>query len=127
MSQIRFKKEGGGSLRLNGRMIKPGQIFTADPNDIPAAFRDTCIAQEPFDFNNIQPKEIPIVDAPVYTLSPAKRKGWFDIIDVNGKKLTEKALKEDAAIALLTDLGVDVSNITKGIATEEIEETGEKE
>ena len=40
--QLRYKKLGGGSMRLPGRIIKPGQTFMARPDDIPAPFRKLC-------------------------------------------------------------------------------------
>lgn len=42
-NEIRFKKIGGGSLRWGKRIIKPGEVFTADPKSIPATFRNVLI------------------------------------------------------------------------------------
>mgnify|MGYP000577203157 CR=1 FL=1 len=37
----RWKKTGGGALSLrDGRLVEPNQIFRADAQDIPQAFRD---------------------------------------------------------------------------------------
>jgi len=125
----KFLKEGGGSLRLNGRIIKPGQVFSADPNEIPVAFRDTLVPQDAgFLWGNQEEKILPKVEPPVYTLKPGARAGWFDIVDVNGKKLTEKALKKEDALSLLVDLGVDVSKLQEDEETEEeTEDTDEEE
>lgn len=38
--KIRFRKLGGGSLRMPGRIIKPNQVFSAYPDEIPPGFRD---------------------------------------------------------------------------------------
>jgi hypothetical protein len=118
----KFLKEGGGSLRLHGRIIKPGQVFTADPKDIPVAFRDTVIPQEAgFSWEKADVIVLPKVEAPVYKLKPAAREGWFDIVDVNGKKLTEKALKKEDALSLMADLGVNVSELKEEETEEDIE------
>ena len=39
-------KIGGGSMRINKQIIKPGQKFRALESDIPAAFRDLVVLQE---------------------------------------------------------------------------------
>lgn len=36
--KIRYQKLGGGSLRMLNRIIKPNQIFSAYPEEIPEAF-----------------------------------------------------------------------------------------
>jgi hypothetical protein len=99
---ITWKKVGGGSLRLNGRMIKPGQIFKARPEEIPVAFKDLIIPLE-----QVRLKDEPVIVAAklVYELKPrGKSKSLFDVVDKNGKVLNEKALTKEVAQNLIDDL-----------------------
>ncbi len=99
---IMWKKVGGGSLRLNGKIIKPGQQFRAHPNAIPAAFKDLIIPLE-----SIPKKDEPpmIVTKTVYEIKPrGKSKSLFDVVDKNGKVLNEKALTKEVAQKLVEDL-----------------------
>lgn len=38
--EAKYRKSGGGSFRLLEKIIKPGQVFYAKPEDIPEAFKD---------------------------------------------------------------------------------------
>ena len=103
---IRWKKIGGGSLRLkiNGKntIIKPEQRFRATEEEIPEAFRDVIIPQQEI------PGKVPAIqikaEDPVYTVKPRGKGGWFDVVDADGKALNEKALKEETAKKLVQDL-----------------------
>lgn len=53
--KIQWKKLGRGFFRLPNRIIKPGQIFWARPNEIPQAFRDTIVPVDPKELKE-QPK-----------------------------------------------------------------------
>jgi len=100
--KIQWKKIGGGSLRLNGRIIKPGQIFDAKPSDIPTGFRDVVVPLEPIREKAEPPIEVIKVE---YTLKQrGKSPLWFDIVDSNDKVLNEKALKKAEAEQLIVDL-----------------------
>ena len=101
---IMWKKVGGGSLRLFGKIIKPGQQFRAHPNAIPAAFKDLII---PLESIPKSPEEPPmIVTKAIYELKlRGKSKSLFDVVDKNGKVLNEKALTKEVAQKLVEDLG----------------------
>lgn len=97
---IRYKKIGGGSLRMGGKIIKPNQVFTARPMDIPKAFSDVII---PLD--KLPEEEEPI--EPVkeeFTLEAREYGGYFDVINSAGVKMNEKALRRQAALDLITEL-----------------------
>ena len=104
---IKWKKVGGGSLRFSGRIIKPGQIFKAKASEIPEGFRDVVIPLESIPGDTTAPGA-PVIDAkPVeveYKLKSRGSGGWFDVVDLNGKVLNEKALKKDVAEKLVKDL-----------------------
>ena len=105
---IRWKKVGGGSFRpttgpLKGRIIKPGQIFKAAVEDIPASFRDVIIALQ--EIPGEKPSTPPVKGIePVYTVKSRGSGGWYDVVDAKGKALNEKALKKDIAEKLVQDL-----------------------
>jgi hypothetical protein len=103
----RWRKVGGGSfrLRINGRacIVKPNQEFSAPASAIPIGFRDVviCLDGDPV----ILEKEPEMVVKPSeYTLKVSGRAGYFNIFDASGKKVNEKAMKEDDAKRALADL-----------------------
>lgn len=101
-TRIRWKKVGGGSFRWNRRIIKSGEVFLANVEDIPKGFRDQII---PLD--SIKEKvATPIVAVKsVYEIkSRGKSKSLFDVVDGNGKVLNEKALSKEVADKLVKDL-----------------------
>lgn len=92
--RIRWKKMGGGSLRIRiggvGRIIKPNEVFLAKESEIPAAFRDNVIALEAL------PKEVDVIEAkavkPVFQVVPrGKSKTMFDVVDSQGKLMNDKS------------------------------------
>jgi hypothetical protein len=100
---IRWKKVGGGSFKLGNRLIKPGQIFIARPEEIPLAFRDVVVAQDAI--REHTPEPIPVVKSK-YTVKPhGQSKTWFDVVNnTTGKVLNEKGIKKDVAEQLKQDL-----------------------
>ena len=101
--KIRYKKIGGGSLRLHRKIIKPGEIFTAYPADV-AKFKGLIVALDSVPVPEVE-KEI--VDAKVteYKMVPrGKSKLWFDVVGPTGKVLNDKALKKITAEQLINDL-----------------------
>jgi len=105
----RWKKIGGGSLRLGNRIIKPGQIFTAAPEDIPETFRDVIIPVDMVEMNT-SPEPKRVVNK--YTIVPIKSEDelesgdeiLYNIIDGKGKVINEKALDEKTAKKLLKSI-----------------------
>lgn len=97
---VHFKKLGRGALRLKGHgIIRGGTAFWAYPSEISPAFRDTVV---PFDEKAakqarvIPDEEIPAVKTG-YTLQKRETSSFYDVLDSQGKKVNEKALrKEDA-------------------------------
>ena len=104
---ISWKKVGGGSLRLKGQIIKPGQKFKATASEISPNFRDVVIPLEGIPGDVATPgKPAPVIKAdPVeYKLKARGTGGWYDVVDINDKVLNEKALKKDIAEKLIKDL-----------------------
>jgi hypothetical protein len=118
-----FRKIGGGSFQLGNRIIKPGQTFEANPDDIPMAHRDVVI---PVDGDMVTWKDKnkqetvltgleEKVVKPEYLLQPhGKSLFLFDVVTDTGKKdgegnpiykiLNEKSLKKEVAEKLIEDL-----------------------
>lgn len=100
--KIKYKKVGGGSHRMGNRIIKPGQIFMAHPDEIAKTFKDVLV---PVD--SLPDEEVQKVES-VETKYILKRRGtgggWYDVVDKQDKVLNEKALKRDAALQLIKDL-----------------------
>jgi hypothetical protein len=100
--KISYKKVGGGSLRWNKRLIKPGQIIRLNPDEVPHTFRDVLIPLE-----QIREKVVaPIVyTKSEYKLTPhGKSKSLYDVVDSQGKVLNDKSLTKAVAEEFITEL-----------------------
>jgi hypothetical protein len=101
----RYKKVGGGSFRMGNKIIKPGQIFVAFPNDIPKAFRDMVVlVSGNVAWEEEKIKEIPVpplkITKPVYEIKKREGSQWYDVYDLQGKKINEKGLTQEKAESL---------------------------
>ena len=100
--KIWWKKIGGGSLRLHGKMIKPEERFRAHPDDIPVSVRDIVVPLEELPEESAKPVT---VAKSLFTMQPrGKSKTLFDVVDTNGKVLNEKPLAKAVAEKLISDL-----------------------
>ena len=111
----KWQKVGGGSLRLgNNRIIKPGQIFEAFPDEISASFRKFVIPMSgDANFKETEVKEAVIIPGvtPKYVVKKkeftmeqkGKSKLWFNVLDENGEVVNEKSLKKEDAQALVDE------------------------
>ena len=105
---IRFQKIGGGSfLMFNSvtkeqRWIKPGEKFSALPEDVPAAYRDVVIPLE----HVPAPVAPVIIKVPVvFTLVPVENlEGFYNVENLNGKVINEKPLDKGEAISMIESL-----------------------
>jgi len=105
--KIRWKKLGGGSLRLlidgKRRIIKPNEKFMATPDEVPQAFRDVVVPLDTIPGTPPTPV-ITMGVQTVYVAKPRGKSGDWDVVDPNGKVLNEKALKKEIAVKLIEDL-----------------------
>jgi hypothetical protein len=104
--KIRWKNLSGKTQRniLPGRILKPGEQFTAYPDQIPKAFRDVIIALEPIEDMNDRPVIPANISRMTYSLKPAEKEGFFDIYNGKDKKMNEIPLEESTAKQLIKDL-----------------------
>lgn len=96
---IRWKKIGRGSFMFNNRYIKPGQVFTATVEEIPAAFRDLIVPvdklpEDPF----TKPKKVSN-----YTLMQTEE-GLWNIVDKQGKIFNDAPMEKNEAEKVLNVL-----------------------
>jgi len=108
---IRYKKVSGGSFHATiggkARIIKPGEIFDARPEEIPEGFRDVVIPLDPDEAKTAN-EAIPQTKAPSKLQYYVKKRdsgvGYYDVVDKNGKVQNEKALRKDKAEELIESL-----------------------
>jgi len=100
--KTQFVKKGGGSLYMDGRIIKPNQKFWAFPSQIPENFRDVIVPANPkktFDEAVVKEKQI----KGTYTLN-GRSNGKYDILGPSGKVLNTQPLDKDEADAMIKKL-----------------------
>jgi len=106
--KIRWRKDGGGSLRLKigykggrnkYRIIKPGEVFHARPDEIPKAFRDVVIPLDGL------PEEVTPENVVKTTYTPVHRGGGrYNVVDGNDKVVNDGYLTKEGAQKLVNDL-----------------------
>ena len=128
--KMRWKKIGGGSLRLaSGRIIKPNEIFRADPSEISMSFRDRVIPMDAIseevipvldvafeiekvpETNEVAIEELlptedaaPIPSTEEYEMVQAAA-GWYRVVNTKTRKVVnEKMLRKHEAEKLLQAL-----------------------
>lgn len=109
-----FVKNGKGMLRLkDGQVIKGGEEFIANPDDIPEAFRDTITLLNQPKQTKKTFKETGVVEdkKPVYKkvqvrpeVGDEKGLPLFNIVDKQGKVVNEEPVSEEDADQLLKEL-----------------------
>lgn len=102
-TKLRWKKLGGGSLRWNNQIIKPGQVFEASLEDLPKAFLESLQCLEPEKKATLvtsleKEKQIPEV---LYKLKKIKGSDLYNLINAENKALNEEPLTLDAAEKML--------------------------
>ncbi len=102
---VKYKKIGGGSLRIDGMIIKPHQIVLLNPNSISPAFAKSLQCMEPDKLADVEGKEAEQVDQTIYEMRPKTAAGWFGVFRVSDdKEMTAKSLKEEQALQLIKAL-----------------------
>lgn len=106
-TKLRWRKVGGGSLRLNldggNRIIKPGETFLADLEELPKAFMDTleCLDSEGLKTAVTSEKAKEAFVPVEYKLKKVKGTDLWNLLDAEGKALNEAPLTKEAAEELL--------------------------
>jgi hypothetical protein len=89
---------------MGNKIIKPGQIFVAFPNDIPKAFRDTVIVLSgsvTWEEEKVKEPPVPLkITKPEYKVKKREGSQWFDVFDLQDKKINEKGLSQEKAESL---------------------------
>lgn len=104
-----FQKIGGGSFRLRtGKIVKPNERFRALESDVPKAFKDVLIEVEPSAPQQEKPSVAKVPSMKYSLQEPSK--GWYNVINENGKPMNEKALRKSAAEDLMAELNLEDEN-----------------
>ena len=99
-TEVKWRKVGGGTFRMgSGRIIKPNQVFSAKPSEVPAGARKFVVQ-----LSKVSDDEIATPVNLTYSLQ-VKSPGWYDIVDGLGKVINEKAMRQEQAKAMLLSLG----------------------
>jgi len=90
---------------VDGRIIKPNQVFRSKLSDIPKAFSDVVIRLDVQAIAEAANKKVEQLERvkPLYELKEVAV-GWWTVINIDGKKINEKNLRKSEAEALLTSL-----------------------
>ena len=102
---IRWRKTAkSGTFRMPGKIIKPGQTFTARPSQIPMAFRDTIKPLDPL----LKKEDKPVVSSTAYRMefwSEEKDIAFYNVVQVaSGKAINDSPLPQPEAEKLMRDL-----------------------
>lgn len=95
-----WRKSNDTSIRLlNGRKVKPNEVFEAYPEDIPVAFKDmfTLLEGDATIVERVQ------VEPSKFKLG-TREDGLFDVVDESGKAINDEPLEEVDAQRLLIAL-----------------------
>lgn len=103
---VKFKKIGGGSMRLkDGRRIKPQEVFSAEPSDVPNMDLVEKVEKTNAIKRKGREKEETVEKAPqVYYKKKRETSSYWDVFSKDGKQVNEKALTEAKADELLSSL-----------------------
>lgn len=114
VDEITFRKKGAGLMRLkDGRVVKKGDVFHANPEDIPNAFRDTLEVvtegfskedQKDFKQHGTVKKKQPKFKKKLVVSDASDSEELYDIVSLDGKPVNEEPLTEEEANKLLTEL-----------------------
>ena len=89
---------------FQGKHIKPNQKFQAKLEDIPEAFRDIIVPLDLAEFEKAEAKEAVGADVELEYFVKSRGAGYYDVVDGDGKPQNEKALRKEAAEALIESL-----------------------
>ena len=110
-TRLRWKKIGGGSLRITlggkKKIIKPGEVFLAHESELPVAFMDSlqCLASETEKKINKEIVAKQNAVPAIYELQEAEgTDDLWNVVNPEGKAINEKPLDIDAANELLNSL-----------------------
>jgi ATP-dependent RNA circularization protein (DNA/RNA ligase family) len=95
--KIKWRKIAG-TININGKDYKTGQVFWAYEDEVPESFRDTCIPLEEL------PSKKPYVSKTKFEVQSVGY-GWYDVVNKEtGKKINDKRLRENQAKQLIEEL-----------------------
>lgn len=123
VGKSQWKKEGGGSFRMidrqgRHRIIKPGQVFHAFPDEIPKSFLNLVkLLSGPAENNAVTGPETAVdgskSSGPTIPMPPTEKPfkialraaGWYQVVNTEtGKPIVSKSMRKEAAEKMLAEL-----------------------
>jgi hypothetical protein len=111
---VKWKVVGERAHYWGFKIMKPGQIFTAAEESIPADLRPHIVPTNDLPTHPIPKLEIADLNIEAVEEAPKERKGYrvkaraneetVDIIDVKGKKVNENPLTKEQAAKVVQNL-----------------------
>jgi hypothetical protein len=102
---FRWKKLGGGSLRLPNKIIKPGEVFTSTKEALPVAFLDSLQCLDEVSMQEYEAKKALFVKQAeiIYSLKETEDGKW-NVVNPEGKPINDQPLSKVSAEELLSAL-----------------------
>ena len=104
--KLRYQKLGAGSIPLFNSLIKPNQVISAYPEDIPARYKDILVCIDSTEMQEWAKKESEkaLEKEFLYELVE-KTHGWWEVVNRETKKaINEKSLRKADAETLRDSL-----------------------
>ena len=104
--KLRYQKLGSGSIPLFNSLIKPNQVISAYPEDIPVGYKDVLVCIDNVEMQEWAKKENEkaLEKESLYELVE-KTHGWWDVVNSETKKtINEKSLRKVDAETLMDSL-----------------------
>lgn len=102
--QLQWKKIGGGALYWNNQIIKPGQLFFANREDLPKAFLSSLECMNPEKLKELDEAIAKETQTPeiLYVLKKVKNTNLYNVINSENKAINEEPLSKEDAEEMLT-------------------------
>lgn len=101
--EIKYRKLGGGSLRIGRRIIKQGQVFSCNPDLLSEGILMYLEVVGKVSTAKKSKEIVENIEKRDYILY-AFGKGWYGIKDNNGKLISEKKMRRSDAEEMLHSL-----------------------
>lgn len=105
--KLRYQKQGLGSLHLFDAIIKPNQIISCYPEDIPEQYKAVLLCIDTPEMQIWATKESgdALMKEVLYEIQEKETKGWYDVVNMDsGKAINEKQLSKVDAETLRDSL-----------------------
>jgi hypothetical protein len=105
--KLRFRKSADGSIHLFNSIIKPNQVISCYPEDIPEQYKSVLVCIDSVEMQEWAKKEndLAVERENLYGIVERDGKGWYDVVNKETEKtLNEKRLRKADAEKLCDSL-----------------------